>query len=71
MSYYKTCPHCGANLDAGERCYCEHENTPAGAGTDVNSNRKNNVSVSSIAQNENMYKQFLKEWDKYFMGALK
>ena len=71
MSYYKTCPHCGANLDAGERCYCEHEKTPAGAGTDVNSNKKNNVSVSSIAQNENMYKQFLKEWDKYFMGALK
>ena len=69
MSYYKTCPRCGANLDSGERCNCEHEKTPAG--TDVNSNKKNNVSVSSIAQNENMYKQFLKEWDKYFMGALK
>lgn len=69
MSYYKTCPRCGANLYAGERCNCEHEKTPAG--TDVNSNRINNVSVSSIAQNENMYKQFLKEWEKYFLGALK
>ena len=69
MSYYKTCPHCGANIDAGERCDCEHEKTPAG--TDVNSNRINKVSMSSIAQNENMYKQFLKEWEKYFMGALK
>ena len=22
MSYYKTCPHCGANLDSGEVCDC-------------------------------------------------
>ena len=22
MSYYRTCPHCGANLDPGERCNC-------------------------------------------------
>ena len=22
MSYYKTCPHCGANLDSGEQCDC-------------------------------------------------
>ncbi len=22
MSYYSTCPHCGANLDPGERCDC-------------------------------------------------
>ena len=22
MSYYKTCPHCGANLDPGEVCDC-------------------------------------------------
>lgn len=22
MSYYRTCPHCGANLDPGERCDC-------------------------------------------------
>lgn len=23
MSYYRTCPHCGANLDPGERCDCQ------------------------------------------------
>ena len=23
MSFYNTCPHCGANLDPGERCDCE------------------------------------------------
>lgn len=22
MAYYHTCPHCGANLDTGERCDC-------------------------------------------------
>ena len=22
MPYYYTCPHCGANLDPGERCDC-------------------------------------------------
>lgn len=22
MSYFRTCPHCGAHLDPGERCDC-------------------------------------------------
>ena len=22
MSYYRVCPHCGANLDSGEQCDC-------------------------------------------------
>lgn len=26
MSYYNTCPYCGANLDPGERCDCLDEN---------------------------------------------
>lgn len=25
MSYYRTCPYCGANLDPGERCDCRRE----------------------------------------------
>lgn len=25
MSYYHTCPYCGANLDPGERCDCRDE----------------------------------------------
>lgn len=24
MSYFKTCPHCGAHLDPGEVCDCVH-----------------------------------------------
>lgn len=41
MSIYRTCPHCGANLDPGERCDCTpsksqaftnlDKKTPAGA----------------------------------------
>lgn len=23
MAYYNTCPHCGCNLDPGERCDCQ------------------------------------------------
>ncbi|MBQ3023373.1 MAG: hypothetical protein IJD91_08645 [Clostridia bacterium] len=23
MSFYKRCPHCGANLDPGEHCDCK------------------------------------------------
>lgn len=26
MSYYRTCPDCGANLDPGERCDCHDDN---------------------------------------------
>ncbi len=25
MAYYNTCPHCGCNLDPGERCDCWQE----------------------------------------------
>lgn len=32
MSYYRTCPHCGAALDPGEACDCRaKEGAPAGA----------------------------------------
>lgn len=32
MSYYRTCPHCGAALDPGEVCDCRaKEEAPAGA----------------------------------------
>lgn len=24
MAYYRSCPHCGANLDPGEQCDCAH-----------------------------------------------
>lgn len=29
MSYYKICPHCGANLDPGEVCDCRDKERAA------------------------------------------
>lgn len=30
MSYYRTCPFCGAHLDPGEVCDCQEENAAVG-----------------------------------------
>lgn len=37
MSIYRTCPHCGANLDPGERCDCT---APANSQTFGNLDKK-------------------------------
>lgn len=29
MSYYRVCPHCGANLDPDERCSCQDDTKSA------------------------------------------
>lgn len=29
MAYYRTCPHCGSNLDPGERCDCQDKRKTA------------------------------------------
>lgn len=31
MSYYRTCPGCGAHLDPGERCDCRTSKTASSA----------------------------------------
>ena len=31
MSYFRTCPHCGAALDPGETCDCAKEKAANGA----------------------------------------
>lgn len=52
MSYYKTCPHCGAHLDPAERCDCRGKReTPAGAtNTDEGKGSEvNNKPTASIA----------------------
>ena len=33
MSYYKTCPLCGAHLDPGEVCECKREAAPGATNT--------------------------------------
>ena len=55
MSYYRTCPHCGAHLDPGEVCDCWETKKPppvlrtlARAGAEQSLTA---VSASSIAEN--------------------
>lgn len=33
MSYYRTCPYCGAHLDPGERCDCREGQSGANSQT--------------------------------------
>ena len=56
MSYYHTCPYCGANLDPGERCDCrdEEEATPGATNTEGGKAEKvlsGSDSASMITQN--------------------
>lgn len=65
MSYYRTCPNCGAALDPGERCDCREgtegearENREAAAsatntdGGGVETELKNHISTSSLSDNK-------------------
>ena len=40
MSYYRTCPYCGAHLDSGERCDCQEEQNRNKTGTTKTANLK-------------------------------
>lgn len=54
MSYYRTCPHCGAHLDLGEKCDCRDEKTAADAanidGGKVEQSLIGAVSTSTITE---------------------
>ena len=47
MSYYKTCPHCGAHLDPGERCDCKDEKKPPPGGDRESDKVKITVTIVS------------------------
>lgn len=49
MSFYKTCPHCGANLDPGERCDCQDKEETAPGATNTGSGRVEKVKASQIS----------------------
>lgn len=48
--YYKTCPHCGAHLDPGERCDCKREAAPGA--TNTGDGKKNEAVTSSVIVQE-------------------
>ena len=57
MSYYRTCPICGAALDPCERCDCLDEKDAAASATNTDSGRVEMglqalFSISSLYENE-------------------
>lgn len=55
MAYYKTCPHCGAHLDPGEKCDCrgKRENPADAANADEVKNESAANTNTPIVQGEN------------------
>ncbi len=56
MSYYKTCPHCGAHLDPGETCDCRDNKKTALDAANIQSGMveqslSDTVSTSNINEN--------------------
>lgn len=71
MSYFRICPHCGANLDPGERCDCTplaksqtsgnlDKKTARGADNTTDGKAEQSltdaVSASTISKNEEDFK---------------
>ena len=53
MSYYKTCPLCGAHLDPGEVCECKEEAAPGACNTWDGRVEQIDKAVSASIVNEN------------------
>ena len=55
MSYYKTCPLCGAHLDSGECCDCQDikEAAPGAGNTEDGRVEQIDKAVSTSIVNEN------------------
>lgn len=50
MSYYRTCPHCGAALDPGEVCDCRtKEGAPASAANAGEGGAEQNLTTVSAS----------------------
>ena len=53
MSYYRTCPYCGVNLDPGERCDCRDEKTAADAANTGDGEVEQGLTDAVSASNNN------------------
>lgn len=52
MSYYATCPNCGANLDPGEQCDCKKESALSAATDKAQSGMNNQYKQIITKQNK-------------------
>ena len=58
---YKTCPLCGANLDPGERCDCEHKNEEPPHTNEPGSSKHFSMPDFIIAHIEQEHKRLLRD----------
>ena len=49
MSYYRTCPDCGAHLDAGERCDCQDKEEAVPGATNTQDGKAEKVLTDHIS----------------------
>lgn len=49
MTYYRTCPHCGAHLDPGERCDCRDNEKTAPRAANTQSGKREQDSQSLVS----------------------
>lgn len=49
MSYYRTCPYCGANLDPGERCDCQDNKKTALSAANAEDGKVEKVLEGSVS----------------------
>ena len=52
MSYYRTCPWCGANLDPGEQCDCKEKAASGRSRTESSADEK--ITITKIS-NQNYF----------------
>lgn len=57
MAYYRICPHCGARLDPGERCECEHEKSPSPAATSREAKTNHHIQYISFSERSQIGRQ--------------
>ena len=52
MSYFRTCPHCGAHLDPGEVCDCRETKKTALDATNIQDGRVEQVDKAVSTSND-------------------
>ncbi len=53
MSYYRTCPDCGAHLDPGEVCDCQTEKKAPASAANTGEGKAEHIDHDVSASNDN------------------
>ena len=52
MSYFKACPHCGANLDPGEVCDCRDKERAAQGAANTQDGKAEQIDKAASASHD-------------------